>query len=65
MDFLMVYRLAECMQQGLAPDIDVYDTAAWSAPGPLSEASVKQGSAPVKFPDFTSGRWKEKRVGLV
>jgi hypothetical protein len=65
MDFLMVYRLAECMKQGLAPDIDVYDAAAWSAPGPLSEASVKQGSAPVKFPDFTRGRWKEKRVGLV
>jgi len=64
MDFLMVYRLVECMQKGLAPDMDVYDAAAWSAPGPLSEASVKQGSAPVKFPDFTRGRWKEKRTGL-
>lgn len=64
MDFLMVYRLMECMKQGIAPDMDVYDAAAWSAPGPLSEASVKQGSAPVKFPDFTRGRWKEKRAGL-
>lgn len=52
MDLVMVYRLVECMRQGLAPDIDVYDAAAWSAPGPLSEASVAQGSAPVKFPDF-------------
>ena len=27
-----------------------------SAPGPLSEQSVAQGSAPVRFPDFTRGR---------
>jgi hypothetical protein len=64
MDFLMVYRLVECMHQGIAPDFDVYDAAAWCAPGPLSEASVGQGSAPVKFPDFTRGRWKEKRGWL-
>ena len=60
MDFIMCYRLIECMRQGLPPDFDVYDAAAWSAPGPLSEASVAQGSAPVKFPDFTRGRWKER-----
>jgi hypothetical protein len=30
----------------------------------LSEASVGQGSAPVKFPDFTRGKWKEKRGWL-
>jgi hypothetical protein len=65
MDFLMVYRLIECMREGLAPDLDVYDAAAWSAPGPLSEMSVAQGSAPVKFPDFTRGRWQEKRGWLV
>jgi predicted dehydrogenase len=61
MDFIMVYRLMECMRQGLPPDLDVYDAASWSAPGPLSEASVAQGSAPVKFPDFTRGRWKDRR----
>jgi len=64
MDFLMVYRLIECMHKGIAPDLDVYDAAAWSAPGPLSDASVAHGSAPVKFPDFTRGRWKEKRGWL-
>lgn len=64
MDFLMVYRQVQCMREGIAPDMDVYDAAAWSAPGPLSEASVAQGSAPVKFPDFTRGRWKEKRGWL-
>jgi hypothetical protein len=58
MDFVMLYRLVECMRQGAAPDMDVYDAAAWSVPGPLSEASVAQGSAPVAFPDFTRGHWK-------
>jgi hypothetical protein len=60
MDFVMAYRLMECMKQGLPPDIDVYDAASWSAPGPLSEASVAQGSAPQKFPDFTRGKWQTR-----
>jgi len=60
MDFVMAYRLIECMKQGLTPDIDVYDAAAWSAPGPLSEASIKQGSAPQKFPEFTRGKWANR-----
>jgi hypothetical protein len=58
MDFVMVYRLIQCFKQGSAPDIDVYDAAAWSAPGPLSELSVAQGSIPVPFPDFTRGGWR-------
>jgi len=61
MDYLMCYRLVECMRQGLTPDMDVYDAASWSAPGPLSEMSVAKGSAPVKFPDFTRGRWTQER----
>ncbi|MFL6214024.1 MAG: Gfo/Idh/MocA family oxidoreductase [Blastocatellia bacterium] len=59
MDFIMVYRLIDCMRKGLAPDLNVYDAAAWSAPGPLSELSVGHGSMPVKFPDFTRGRWQQ------
>jgi hypothetical protein len=58
MDFLMNYRLIECMREGLPPDMDVYDAAAWSAPGPLSEISVAWGSAPVPFPDFTRDNWR-------
>jgi len=65
MDFVMVYRLVEAMRKGLVPDMDVYDAAAWSAPGPLSEASVAKGSAPVDFPDFTRGLWKNERPAMV
>jgi hypothetical protein len=42
--------------------MDVYDAAAWSAPAPLSEQSVKSGGSAVAFPDFTRDNWKEPRV---
>jgi hypothetical protein len=58
----MSWRLMQCLHEGLAPDMDVYDAAAWSAPAPLSEASVKGGSGAVTFPDFCRGRWKEPRI---
>lgn len=61
MDFIMIYRLMQCVREGLPPDMDVYDAAAWSSPAPLSLASVQQGSVPVPFPDFTRGRWKERK----
>ncbi len=62
MDFVMLYRLIQCLHEGLAPDMDVYDAATWSVPGPLADASVAQSSAPVPFPDFTRGTWQKKRV---
>ena len=60
MDFIMLFRLVDCMRKGLPPDMDVYDAAAWSAPGPLSLASLNAGSAPAKFPDFTRGHWHDR-----
>jgi predicted dehydrogenase len=64
MDYVMAYRLVQTMREGLTPDFDVYDAAAWSAPGPLSELSVAKGSAPMKFPDFTRGKWSTPRASL-
>ena len=65
MDYIMLYRLMQCMKEGLVPDMDVYDAATWSAPGPLSKLSVAGGSAPAKFPDFTRGRWHERAVSQI
>jgi hypothetical protein len=65
MDFIMLYRLLECIREGLPPDIDVYDTAAWSAVGPLSVASVSRGSATVEFPDFTRGAWLKRSASPI
>jgi hypothetical protein len=56
MDSIMNRRLIQCMREGLAPDIDVYDAATWSASGPLSILSMEKGGAPVQFPDFTRGK---------
>jgi predicted dehydrogenase len=57
MDFVMRWRLVDCLHQGQPLDQDVYDAAAWSAIGPLSEASVARGGAPQEVPDFTRGSW--------
>ena len=65
MDYIMLYRLLQCMREGLVPDMDVYDAAAWSAPGPLSSLSVEEGSAPIKFPDFTRGRWQVRSASQI
>ena len=58
MDFLMDIRWAYCLQNGLPLDTDVYDLATWSSLIDLTERSVKSGSRPVEFPDFTRGAWK-------
>ncbi|HSW28089.1 MAG TPA: Gfo/Idh/MocA family oxidoreductase [Longimicrobiales bacterium] len=58
MDFIEDYRLVKCLREGLPTDMNVYDAAAISAVGPLSEWSVANGSRPAAFPDFTRGRWK-------
>ncbi|CAM05485.1 putative dehydrogenase [Saccharopolyspora erythraea NRRL 2338] len=64
MDYIMLYRLAQTMRLGLPPDIDVYDSATWSAPFALSVESVRRNSAPVDFPDFTRGRWQTPHPGV-
>jgi predicted dehydrogenase len=61
MDFVMMWRLVQCLREGIAPDMDVYDAAAWSAPLPLSQMSVARGSQPMRFPDFTRGNWRGNR----
>ena len=58
MDFLMDWRLIDCLRNGLPLDIDVYDAAAWSSISPLSEKSVANRSVSLDVPDFTSGSWK-------
>lgn len=58
MDYLEDYRLIKCLREGLPTDMNVYDAAAISAVTPLSEWSVANGGAPIRFPDFTRGQWR-------
>jgi len=58
MDFIMDWRLIDCLRNGLPVDQNVYDAALWSVVSPLSEWSVANKSTSIDVPDFTCGSWK-------
>ena len=60
MDWLVFDSYFTSLADGEVPPIDTYDTAAWMAVSPLSEASIAQGGAPVEVPDFTRGMWTHR-----
>ncbi|MFF2775530.1 Gfo/Idh/MocA family protein [Streptomyces sp. NPDC058052] len=64
MDYVLQWRTVQLMRAGLVPDIDVYDSAAWCAPVPLSVMSLAAKGRPVEIPDFTRGAWVNLRTGL-
>lgn len=57
-DLLEDWRIIDCLRNGLPLDQDVYDAAAWSSIGPLSEWSVLNRSGSIDIPDFTAGSWE-------
>lgn len=57
MDFFILRAFVETLK-GADPVIDVYDAVSMSVICPLSEKSIRLGSAAVKIPDFTRGKWK-------
>jgi predicted dehydrogenase len=61
MDFIMDWRLIDCLRNGLPLDQDVYDAALWSSVTPLSEWSVANRSNSIDVPDFTCGAWKDNQ----
>lgn len=60
-DYFVLRAFIESIKNKVAPPIDVYDAAAWSAISPLSEESIANGSAPMQIPDFTRGKWKTNK----
>ena len=61
MDFMMDWRLIDCLRNGQPLDQDVYDAALWSSIAPLSEWSVANRSNSIEVPDFTRGGWLDNR----
>jgi len=61
MDFFVIHAFVESVKQQIAPPMDVYDAAAWSAITPLSELSIENNGAPQDFPDFTRGLWVKRK----
>lgn len=60
-DFFVMNAFIESVKNGVAPPLDVYDAAAWSAVTPLSEASIANNGEPQDFPDFTRGTWIKRK----
>jgi hypothetical protein len=61
MDFIMDWRMIDCLRNGLPLDQDVYDAASWSSIVPLSVLSTQKRSRTVDIPDFTRGSWKQNQ----
>ncbi|MGM5468966.1 Gfo/Idh/MocA family protein [Flavobacteriaceae bacterium LMO-SS05] len=61
MDFFVIHAFVEAAKLNVAPPLDAYDAAAWSAITPLSEASIENNGEPQDFPDFTRGNWIKRK----
>lgn len=61
MDFFVMNAFIESVKANIAPPLDVYDAAAWSAVTPLSEKSIANNGEPQDFPDFTRGQWIKRK----
>ena len=61
MDFFVLNAFVESAKQNIAPPMDAYDAAAWSAVTPLSEVSIENNGEPQDFPDFTRGKWLTRK----
>ncbi|MBD0778620.1 Gfo/Idh/MocA family oxidoreductase [Maribacter sp. ANRC-HE7] len=62
MDFFVINAFVESAKNNIAPPIDAYDAAAWSAITPLSEISIENNGEPQDFPDFTRGNWMKRKT---
>ena len=56
-----MWRLIDCLRNGLPLDQDVYDAALWSSIAPLSEWSVANKSSFIAVPDFTCGSYRSNK----
>ncbi len=56
-DLPILWRLIDCLRNGLPLDQNVYEAASLSSVLPLSEWSVLHRSNSIEFPDFTDGSW--------
>jgi predicted dehydrogenase len=61
MDFFVMNAFVECMKRNAPFPLDVYDMATWYAITPLSEKSIAEGGQVQLIPDFTRGKWKNRK----
>jgi len=61
MDWFVLNAFIESVKRKTNTPQDVYDAVTWSAITPLSESSIQLGGESVEFPDFTQGRWMNRK----
>lgn len=61
MDFFVLNAFVESAKKNIAPPLDVYDAASWSAITPLSELSIANNGEVQDFPDFTKAQWIKRQ----
>jgi predicted dehydrogenase len=61
MDWYVFNAFVEAVKQKKQTPIDIYDSLTMSVITPLSEKSIAEGNTPQKFPDFTKGKWKDRK----
>ena len=61
MDFFVMHAFIEALKRNEPMPIDIYDAVAWSAITPLAEQSIAEDNRTLDFPDFTEGKWKERK----
>ncbi len=61
MDWFVLNGFIESVKRKTNTPQDVYDAVTWSAITPLSESSIELGGETVEFPDFTAGKWMQRK----
>jgi hypothetical protein len=61
MDFFVLNAFVESAKRNIAPPLDAYDAAAWSAITPLSDTSIANNGEVRNFPDFTRAQWIKRQ----
>jgi len=60
-DYLELQQFLKSVREKTPTPIDIYDSVTMSSLVALSEMSIAQKSAPVEYPDWTSGKWQERK----
>jgi len=60
-DYFTLQHFYRCLREKTQPGIDVYDAVTWSSLIPLSAKSIREKNAPQEIPDYTRGKWKDRK----
>lgn len=62
MDYIMLKNFFRAVKNKQDMPIDVYEACAMMCITSLSEQSIAKGSVPIDIPDFTNGKYKERKI---